>query len=149
MAFPSFNRCLLLFNMIIACWNIVNIHIKFTRNLSQEMDDSSRNKPSRREEKNCITIYNEGQHGSLDLSEAELKVQFVQMCKENRTKTVFENKQCKMVSSLPIEHTMARFIIFQRNEGYRILDLISHYKNVVPFDSIVVIDHQGTDPLTA
>jgi len=130
---------LLLLNAIIACCLFGAINVLYMRNIHQQTDTISRNKPSRREQ----------QLSSPAISEAELKVKFVQECKDNRKEMVFENKQCEKVSPHPIEHAMARFIIFQRNEGYKIQDLISHYRSVVSFDNIVVIDHQGTDSLTA
>lgn len=46
-------------------------------------------------------------------------------------------------------YAKSRFIIFQRDAGHNLLNLISYYNQVVPLDSLVVIDHLGQDHFTA
>ncbi len=45
-------------------------------------------------------------------------------------------------------HSLARFIIFQRDLGSKLQDLVAYYTSVVPYESLVIIDHDGVDQST-
>jgi hypothetical protein len=47
------------------------------------------------------------------------------------------------------QHTLARIVVFQRDGGTQLADLMAHYSQVLEMDEIVLIDHQGNDPFTA
>ena len=79
-------------------------------------------------------------------SEEHIRKSYVEGCQKFTTLGV---NDCHMVSSHQIKDTLARFILFQKDAGHKLHNLISHYTNVVPLDSIIVIDHQGTDNITA
>lgn len=46
------------------------------------------------------------------------------------------------------KHTLARFVIFQRDLGLRLRHQVSHYRSILPYDSLVIINHVGTDQNT-
>jgi hypothetical protein len=48
------------------------------------------------------------------------------------------------------QHALARIVVFQRDGGAQLADLMAHYSQVLEnMDAIILIDHQGTDPITA
>lgn len=55
---------------------------------------------------------------------------------------------CVSKSPHSFNHTLARFIIFQRDLGPKLQDLVAHYTSAVPYDSMVIIDHEGEDQTT-
>ena len=54
-----------------------------------------------------------------------------------------------MKTNHPRSNVLARFIVFQRNGGTKLDDLIIYYSKVVDFESIVIIDHLSKDHLTS
>jgi len=107
-----------------------------------------------------ISIWQEGNSQALtnnvyrdihpDVSQSIHPEQFIKECNDDNLIIIpHDEEECKIISSHAIEKTLARFVIFQRNEGYKIYNIISHYASVVSLDSIVVINHQGTDHVTA
>jgi hypothetical protein len=46
-------------------------------------------------------------------------------------------------------NVFSQFIVFQRNGGTKLDDLIIYYSKVVDFESIVIIDHLSKDHLTS
>jgi len=57
--------------------------------------------------------------------------------------------QCILQSSSKHQWALARIIVFQQDGGEQLKNLLTHYGQVLPYDSIVVIDHQGQDGATA
>ena len=56
----------------------------------------------------------------------------------------YENRwSCQLKPPSNHTHALARFIIFQRDLGDKLQDLIAHYTKAVSYDSMVIIDHNG------
>jgi hypothetical protein len=71
---------------------------------------------------------------------------------ENMCKVIHRQEQtwsCSLQSRSQHQHSLARFVIFQRDLGHKLQDLIAHYHSAVPFDSLVIIDHNGSDKVTS
>ena len=68
---------------------------------------------------------------------------------KKKKKGEITEEECYMVTSHPIQDSLARFIIFQRDAGTKLQHLISHYTHVESLDNIVIIDHQGSNELTS
>mmetsp|Transcript_4505 Transcript_4505/g.6884 ORF Transcript_4505/g.6884 Transcript_4505/m.6884 type:complete len:727 (-) Transcript_4505:134-2314(-) len=54
-----------------------------------------------------------------------------------------EEYECQLKQPSNHTHALARFVVFQRDLGHKLQDLIAHYTKVVSYDSIVIIDHNG------
>jgi len=56
----------------------------------------------------------------------------------------------KCVLKSPPKHqwALARIIVFQCDGGQQLKNLLTHYGQVLPYDSIVIIDHKGQDNAT-
>ena len=55
---------------------------------------------------------------------------------------------CTLKSDATHYHAKMRFIVFQRDTSEQLHDLIVYYSQVVPLDSLVVIDHMGENERT-
>mmetsp|Transcript_14590 Transcript_14590/g.25285 ORF Transcript_14590/g.25285 Transcript_14590/m.25285 type:complete len:423 (-) Transcript_14590:72-1340(-) len=55
---------------------------------------------------------------------------------------------CSLVTNATHHHAKMRFVVFQRDAGDDLYNLITYYTQVVPLDSLVVIDHQGVEKAT-
>jgi len=87
---------------------------------------------------NNVTTYNQ--------TKRELRIA------ENMCKVIHRREQtwsCSLKYDSQHQHSLARFVIFQRDLGHKLQDLIAHYHSAVPFDSLVIIDHNGSDKVTA
>eukprot|EP00539_Tryblionella_compressa_P006185 CAMPEP_0178766504 /NCGR_PEP_ID=MMETSP0744-20121128/19105_1 /TAXON_ID=913974 /ORGANISM="Nitzschia punctata, Strain CCMP561" /LENGTH=456 /DNA_ID=CAMNT_0020422241 /DNA_START=208 /DNA_END=1578 /DNA_ORIENTATION=- len=55
---------------------------------------------------------------------------------------------CSLITNATHHHARMRFVVFQRDTGDDLYNLITYYTQVVPLDSLVVIDHQGVEKAT-
>jgi hypothetical protein len=55
---------------------------------------------------------------------------------------------CTLLTNATHHRAKIRFIVFQRDTAEQLHDLIVHYSQVVPLDSLVVIDHLGENERT-
>ena len=78
--------------------------------------------------------------------EAQLRYNY-QSCEETED-TDEDEWSCVKTSMQPHNQTLARFIVFQRDLGSKLQDLVAHYTSVVPYDAMVIIDHEGIDNTT-
>lgn len=58
------------------------------------------------------------------------------------------SKECFLRTNHTNQWSAARIIIFQRDSGMKLSSLLAHYLQVLDHNSIVIIDHNGRDPLT-
>lgn len=64
-----------------------------------------------------------------------------------RTRTA--NKLCILQTTPKHAKVSARVILFQRDGRDQLRDFVTHYTRVLPYDSLVILDHQGGDEYTA
>ena len=56
--------------------------------------------------------------------------------------------ECALQSSPKHAKTLARIILFQRDGRNQLRDFVTHYTRALPYNSLVIMDHEGTDDYT-
>lgn len=97
--------------------------------------------------------YNQNTNTSMSMNNKDNAIKRKLSISENMCKVIHRQEQkwsCSLQSESPQhQHSLARFVIFQRDLGHKLQDLVAHYHSAVPFDSLVIIDHNGSDKVTA
>lgn len=59
-----------------------------------------------------------------------------------------QGAECRLTSTPIHAKTLARFFVVQRDGRQQLRDFVTHYTKVLPYNSIVILDHAGTDEYT-
>jgi hypothetical protein len=90
--------------------------------------------------KSCHTTENHYDHKSV--------YQQQQQQQQHTTYPTTTHAGCTLLTNTTHYHAKMRFIVFQRDSSEQLHDLIVYYSQVVPLDSLVVIDHLGENERT-
>ena len=65
----------------------------------------------------------------------------------SRTRT--HNNMCILQTPAKHAKALSRIVLFQRDGRDQLRDFVTHYSRVLPYDSLVILDHQSNDEYTA